>query len=291
MLTRESADWSAKRLKSVIGKENIFSMKDKDSPYFMIQSVDRTLQILELFVTERKPLGIKDIAERVKLHKSVVHRMLATLQAHNFVEQNPESSKYQIGLKAFEVGSVYMNTTNLITEGRKLIIDLVDQLGFSTHMAILNEGTVFYLVNQEPPNKMRIQPPMALRAHIYNTALGKCLTAWMEPDKVIELLEKQKFNSSHMTEKTHTEPATFLAELQTVRERGYALDDEEGQIGYRCLGVPIRDHTREVVAALSVTATTGELTYENIGKQAEVLKKYAYAISQRLGFSVRSTVY
>lgn len=256
-------------------------MSKDNSPYFMLQSVERSMMIFEMFIRERKPLGITEIAGEVKLHKSVVHRHLATLQSFQMLEQLPETGKYQIGPKAFELGSVYMNN-NLIMQGRRFLPELAEKIGETAHLAILNQGSVLYLENQESPKSLRMYAPVGVRNPLSTSALGKVLVAWMDEQQVTDLLNAYGF--PRRTHKSIQDMDTFLAELKRVRERGYAVDDEENLLNFRCVAAPLRDHTDRVTAAISVGGDIRIISPDKTEQIAAVVKSYAVAISERLGY-------
>lgn len=256
-----------------------------EQPYFLLQSLERAFTIFELFIRERRPLGITEIAKELKVHKSVIHRMIATMQQFQLLEQLPDSAKYQVGPKAFEFGSVYMNN-NLITQGKHFLPELAEEVGGMVHLGILNQGTVLYLVTQDSPKSLRINAPVGVRAPVTVTALGKALTAWMEERKVAELL--RQYGTPGYTAHSIRSIDAFQVELANVRAKGYAVDNEEQVEGFRCVAVPLRDYTGEVVAAISTAGTIRTITAENMEEIADTLKRYAAAISERLGFVAKS---
>ncbi|TMV48598.1 IclR family transcriptional regulator [Paenibacillus mesophilus] len=254
-------------------------MKKENTPYYIVQSVDRAFSIFELFIRERRPLGITDVADELKLHKSVVHRLLATAEEHQLLEQIPETGKYQVGPKCFELGSVYANNS-LITEGKRFLPELAEKVGEKAHLGILHEGTVLYLLNQESPKSTRINAPVGVRNPVSSTALGKVLMAWIDETQAMDILRKQGL-AIH-TPKSISTIEAYMEELKQVRARGYAIDDEELSTGFRCVAFPIRDQTSKVIAAISVGGRSfGTGSLEPI---AEVVRNYAVLISERLGY-------
>jgi len=252
----------------------------KDTPYFMIQSVDRTLMILQCFIQERRPLGVSEVARQLKLNKSVVHRLMLTLQSHGYLEQMKNTDKYMIGPKAFELGSVFTNSTNLVDEGKKVLIELVDRIGFTAHLAILEKDSVLYLVNVEPDHLKYLFGAVGQRRPVYNTALGKCLTAWLPEEQVRKALENCAFEK--MTDNTITSLEAFLEELEQVRQRGFAVDNEEASFGVRCFAAPVRNKDGEVIAAISVSGYG--VDSEKMNEHGLTVKSLAYQLSRRIGY-------
>lgn len=257
----------------------------KESPYFIVQSVDRAFSIIDVFIRKNKPLGIPEIAEEVKLHKSVVHRLLATMKAHQMLEQSPETGKYSVGPKAFEFGSIYMNN-ELILEGRRLLPGLTEEAGELAHMAVLNQGSLLYVIHQGSPKSLLAYVPISMRNPLNTTAIGKVLLAWMEEEKAVQLLRSGEME--RRTEHSITDVDAFLAELRVVAAKGYAVDNEETRLGDRCVACPVRDRTGEVIAGISVSGTVRSIPEERIQEMAETVGKYAAAISERLGYRATS---
>ncbi|MDF2720489.1 MAG: Transcriptional regulator IclR, partial [Paenibacillus sp.] len=254
----------------------------KENPYYIVQSVERALMIVDVFIRKNKPLGIPEIAEEVKLHKSVVHRLLATLKAFQMLEQSPETGKYTVGPKAYEFGSIYMNNP-LIMEGRRLLPGLSEETGELAHMAILNQGSLLYVVHQGVPKSLLAYVPVGMRNPLNTTGLGKVLLAWKDEAEARQLLQAQGMEKR--TEKSITDIDAFMSELNAVKSRGYALDDEETKLGSRCIAFPVRDNTGAVVAGISVSGTTRTIPEEQIEETASIVRNYALAISERLGFN------
>ncbi|MDF2721136.1 MAG: IclR family transcriptional regulator [Paenibacillus sp.] len=255
--------------------------KDNKSPYFVVQTLDRAISIMDLFIRERKPLGITEVAAELNIHNSIVHRLMATMELRGLLEKVAESGKYYVGARAFEFGAIYMNN-RFVTEGKRLLPELAEKVGGSSHMAVLNQGMVLYLVNQEAPQSMLLNAPIGVRNPVNVTALGKALVAWLEPAYVAELLRAN--GMAVRTPHSIQSVDTFLEHLAGVREKGYSVDDEELVLGFRCVAAPVRDHSNEVVAAISVGGTSRTITPEHLEATADLVKSYAAAISERLGY-------
>lgn len=255
------------------------STKTKDSPYFMVQSVDRALAVLQSFIEERRPMGVTEAAKRLGLHKSVVHRLMLTLQHHGYLEQVRDTEKYMIGPRAFELGAVYTGSTTLVDEGNKMLMQVVEEIGMTAHLGILEGQSVLYLVNVEPDHFKYLFGAVGQRKQIYNTALGKSLTAWLPEEKTVALLADCSFEKKTST--TIASVEEYMQELERVRENGYALDNEEAVVGMRCASAPVRGRMGDVIAAISVSGYN--ISYERINEIGRKMKGLAAQLSRRLG--------
>ncbi|MFD0714201.1 IclR family transcriptional regulator [Paenibacillus sp. GCM10027626] len=254
--------------------------KNKEAPYFMIQSVDRTLNILQSFIEERRPMGVTEVAKKLGLHKSVVHRLMLTLQAHGYLQQVADTDKYMIGAKAFELGAVYSSSTNLLDEGKQVLMQAVEEIGLTAHLAILDQGSVLYLVNVEPEHYKYLFGAVGQRAQVYHTSLGKSLTAWLPDDDVREILAGCSFKK--LTDYTITSADAFMLELEEVRQRGFAIDNEEAGFGMRCLSAPVRDKSGSVIAAISVSGYN--VPDDQLTPIGLKMKGFAAQLSRRMGY-------
>lgn len=254
-------------------------MSKKPLPYNIVQSVDRAFSVFGLFILKRKPLGITEIAQELELHTSVVHRLLSTMEAHHFVEQLSDSSKYQIGPKAFELGAVYMNNS-LIMEGKRFLPELANKTGKMAHLGILHEETVLYLVNQVPHESIRMLPQVGIRKPVSSTAAGKILLAWLDEEQVSTLIKNQGLSIS--TPNSIRTIDEFFTELVKVREQGYAVDNHEMAMDFQCVAVPVRDNTGNVIAAISIGGR--KISLDSMDEIVDILLSYSEAISERLGY-------
>ena len=257
-------------------------MGTEKKPYYMVQTLERALLLLNEFIIENKSMSITYLAKKLGLHKSIVHRLVATLCHYNYLEKTSEGDMYRIGKKSFQLGAVYMNTTSLVRDSREYLSKLVNETGMDVHLAVLDHGTVLYVLNLEPVRSDRRYTYFGTRNMVNFTALGKCLTAWMSEEEVLDILEQEGMPSR--SPYTITDPQKFLEELQRVRELKYAVDDEESGLGRRCLGAPVFDFSGEVVAAVSISGTVKSIPNSRKQELIEKVKTCGRLISARLGY-------
>lgn len=256
--------------------------QEQGKPYFMVQTVERALLVLDQLIAERKPLSVTELSRRLKLHKSIVHRLLATLSHYKYVEQDSDSEKYRIGFRSFQLGAAYIHSTSLIEESRELIEQLMNEVSANAHLAILHQGLVLYVLNMEPTSSSSVYQYMGVQNLVHFTALGKCLCAWKTEPEVLDILAQR--GMSPRTSRTITEPASYLEELAHVRKQGYAMDNEEASLGIRCFAAPIFDYSGQVAAAVSVSGSTKHFPNRRIPEVAHIVMRYGRLISMRLGY-------
>jgi len=253
-------------------------------PYYHIESAQRAIRILKAFQPEHRVWGVTDLSRHLGLSKSVVHRLLLTLEQEGVVQRDVESGAYRLGMEAYHIGMVYLGQWNLPGDSARYLRMLVHDLEMMAHLAVLDAGQVMYVNVVYPPRYAggeefswagRRQPPI-------RSGLGKVLLAWMPRARLNQLLEPLAFEP--ITHRTIADRETFKKHLAQVRKQGYALDDQEISIGWRCVAAPVFDHTRQVTAAISVSATTQQMPLDQIGHVARTVTQSALRLSEQLGY-------
>lgn len=248
-----------------------------------IQSIDRAFEIMETLSMESRGMSIKELSERLTLNKSTVHRILATLIAWGYVEKNNEDKRYKLGPKIINLGSVYLNNIELKTEALPYLHNLKERTGQVVHLAIIENGDVVYLDKIDIVSNIRMYSKIGKRAMCHNTGLGKAMMAYMSEREVDKILQEK--GMPKVMENTITDPEVLKAELALTKSRGWAIDDEENELGIRCAAVPVFDYTGNVIAAISSTGPIDLYTYEYLEeKVVDLVKEAAYQISKRMGY-------
>ncbi|MFC2037423.1 IclR family transcriptional regulator [Chloroflexota bacterium] len=247
------------------------------------RAVSRALQILSSFTVRDFELSVADLHEKLGIHKSTLVRLLRCLVEEGFMEQNPETGKYRLGIKTFEIGSLYHRThmMNIGTLAWPFMQRLAAKFNLSANLAIRDGAEIVYVEAAEPVGSpMRVAYSAGDRFGVHHTALGKAMIAFLPPDELAGLLAE--IDLIPLTPRTIATVEELADELQGVRECGYAVDDEESLPGLRCVGVPVWDSER-VVAALSASGSTLTVTKERVDEIAEATLEVARAISAQLG--------
>lgn len=248
-----------------------------------IQSIDRAFEILETLSMESRGMSIKELSERLTLNKSTVHRILATLIAWGYVEKNNEDKRYRLGPKIINLGSVYLNNIELKTEALPYLHNLKEKTNQVVHLAIIENGDVVYLDKIEIVSNIRMYSKIGKRAMCHNTGLGKAMMAFM-PEKDVDRILRDK-GMPRITDNTITDPKALKEQLRVIRNQGWAIDDEENEMGIRCVAVPVYDYTGNVIAAISSTGPLDIYTYEYLEETVvDLVKDAAYQISVRMGY-------
>ncbi len=250
---------------------------------YRIQAVERVGAILDVFTPEIPELGVTEIAERTGLHKSTAHRFLVNLEAVGLLERDARTQRYRLGLRMFEMGGIVLEQMSLWDEALPFLEGLVTDSGETGHLAVLERGEAIYIEKVEARRALRIPSAMGRGYPAHATSLGKVLLSDLGENEVREILGTHGMAS--YTRTTTTDVTPLLAELADIRERGFAVDDEEYDEGLRCVGAPIRDHTGRVVAALGIGGPVTRVTPERVDDLARLVIDAADGLSRRLGAS------
>lgn len=248
----------------------------------IIQSVDRAIQIVDLFTGDLTELGITEIAQMMNLGKSTVYGLVNTLLAAGYLEQNPENKKYHLGLKLFELGSIVQERMNIREIALPYLKNISKEFGMTVHMGLYQDWEVIYIDKVDAPNTRIVYSQVGKRAPMYCTGIGKAVLANLKAADIQYILRTQ-FREK-LTPHTRIEDGQILQELEEIRKKGYSVDNEEVEIGLKCVAVPIFDYRKNPVAAISISSTAAVMERMNIEEAASKLKRNAMEISRKLGF-------
>lgn len=251
------------------------------SPRYRIQAIERAVSILNAFSVDDPELGVTELAERVGLHKSTVHRFMVNLDAAGLVERNPRSGRYRLGLHIFELGGLVMQQMNLWDEALPFLEGLVRDTGETGHLAVLDGGEAIYIERVEARRALRVPSAIGRGYPAHATNLGKVLLADLPRERVVEIVAERGLAA--YTPKTITDLGSLEIELASIRERGYAIDDEEYDEGLRCIGAGVRDHSGHVVSALGIGGPVTRITPARVEELARLVMAAASGLSRRLG--------
>lgn len=259
-------------------------MKKAKSDY-LIQSVSRALDILEAFEVGQDELGVTELSRKLKLHKNNVFRLLATLETRGYVEQERESGNYRLGLRTFEVASVFLHHLGLVREARPALEQLARETGEAACLGVLEGASVVCVDMVETSQPVRVVSHLGRRLPAHATALGKAQLAFRPQGELDELWKAHPL--APVTGRTLSAPGRLGDELARVVGQDLALEDEELEIGVRSVAAPIRDYAKRVVGAIGVRGPAFRLPLDRLdGELGPRVKAAAQQASKRLGHAV-----
>lgn len=247
-----------------------------------VQVIDRALDILELLSAEKEGLGVTEIGNRLGLHKSTVHRILASMAERGYIEKNQINGNYKIGFKLVELSSIYLSHVELKTEARPYLWELASRLNMTTHLAILDGIDAIYIEKVDIASSIRLYSQIGRRIPVYCSALGKSLLSGLTDKDLTIVLSKCVLKK--YTANTIVDLDELIKQIKRVRLQGWSIDDEEHDEGIRCVASPIFDYRGKVIAALSISGTVAVLPREKDEEMGELISSTALKISRRLGY-------
>jgi len=249
---------------------------------YRIHVIDRAAQILDCFGFDHQELSVSEIGAKTGLHRSTAHRILMALEYNDLIKQNPSTGKYHLGIKLFKLGHQAVSQLNLREICRPFLSRLMNDTKETIHLAVLDDDQVLYLDKVEGPHALRMPSRVGRYIPTYCTSLGKAMLSCLDDQEVKSILRRQTLKPH--TENTVKNINQLLADLRSVRKRGYAVDNEEIEIGLRCVGAPLRDYTGGMVGAISVAAPSARLSEKNTPVTGRMIIAIAAEISEQLGF-------
>ena len=258
-------------------------MAKKEKSEYIIQAVSHALDLLEQFHDEVDELGVTELSKRLKLHKNNVFRLLATLESRNYIEQNRVTENYRLGLKTLELGQTFIKQMGLLRQSRPVLEALVKECNETTYVAILKESHIVYLDVVETDLTVRVVPRVGARLPAYCTAAGKVQISYMTDEELENYLPAKEMK--RYTPRTVTDREELKRHLKVIAEQGYAIDDEEMDVGVKCVGAPIRDYTRRIIGAVSISGPSMRFTDERLEKELiPLVVRAGEEISHKLGY-------
>lgn len=228
-------------------------------------------------------MGVTELGSIVGLHKSTVHRLLHTLLLRGYVEKNLVTDKYRLGLKLVSLGQARLESTEIRAEARPFLNELMELTQEAVHLCLWENGKVIYIDKVECRNAVLMYSRIGRVASIHCTGVGKVIAAFLPEEQVIKLANENGLH--YRTEKTITDINELLKHYKLIQSKGYAIDDEEHDLGLRCIAAPVRDHSGNVIASISVAGPTTRVTMERVNDElAKIITETANKISVQLGY-------
>jgi DNA-binding IclR family transcriptional regulator len=245
-----------------------------------LSSVATAIELLKAFSEDEVELGISTLAKRLGVAKSTAHRLASTLVAENLLEQDRVSGKYRLGIALFRLGTLVRRRMNVSEVARPHLFSLRQTTNETVHLAILDGTEIMYVYFLESTQAIRMRSDLGLRKPAHCTAEGHAILAFRPPEVVQAVIEK---GLHARTLQTITDPDKLLRALDAVRQKGCAVEDEESEIGVRCIAAPIRNDAGEVVAAVGVAGPVSRLSKKALTAFMPHVIATAQAISASLG--------
>lgn len=249
-----------------------------EEPGRTVPAIRRTLALFELLAHTRRSLSLSKISRRLDLPKSSVYRILTTLEDEDCVHRNPETGRFSLGTKLIGFSKAALEGPELREQAMPFLTWLWQTTALTVHMAILEHKQAVLIAKLEPPGQPTVGTWIGRAMDLNSTAAGKALIAFLPPDELARQFNTAAFVRHN--DRTIVTMARLRRELARVRECGHSLDDEEDELGVRCVGAPVLLGDR-VVAAVSVAGFLDQMSEKRVELVAACVKRTAMSISAR----------
>jgi DNA-binding IclR family transcriptional regulator len=244
--------------------------------------LDRAMAIIDTLATERDDVSLMQVSGKLGLHKSTVHRLLMILERHRMVEREPQTGRYRLGLRLFELGALAIARFDIRERARPHIEQVLFETEETVHLCVLDAGEVLYVDRVEPSRSVRMASKIGRLSPAHCSAVGKAMLAHL-PEREVDDIVRQH-GLPRMTARTIVTPAGLKADLEAIRQRGYAIDNEEAEDGVRCVGAVVLGPNGRPLGAISTSAPSFRLPIERVPAVAAAVCRAARAISLESGY-------
>jgi len=248
-----------------------------------IPSIQRAFDVLELFLQGTRALSVPEIVARLNFPRTTVYEIVNTLLAGGYLmTAEGQSNRVSLGFKLFELGSAYAANFDLISEGRRVAMNLVAECDETVQMAVRDRTEAVFVAKVDCSRLVRLVSTVGSRLPAHCTGVGKMLLSGLSNEEVVDLYQGQH-QLTKMTANSITSVSQLLKELEMIRRRGLAYDDCESNIDVRCVAAPIYDGRGQMVAAMSFSVLITRMSLSRQDELAGIIRKGAEELSRRLG--------
>jgi DNA-binding IclR family transcriptional regulator len=245
-------------------------------------AVERALAMLEAVAQEPEGLSNAEISRKLQIPKSSASYILRTLERQAYLNRDTGTGKYRVGLKILSLSRGALSGLDVREVALPIMRHLMEKTNLTCHLAILDGPDAVYIEKVEPQGFIKMDTWVGRRMRVHATSVGKALVAHIPQEKLEKILASAGMEKR--TAKTITTPSRLHKELERVRVQGYAVDDEENNIGARCVGAPVFNQGGVIEASVGLSGTTNQVNAQTIPRIVEQLKDAARHISMQLGY-------
>jgi IclR family acetate operon transcriptional repressor len=251
--------------------------------YLTLSTLDKGLHILEVLAGAEAADGLTltELSRVLGMHRTTLLRFLATLRARGYVDRDPESDRYRLGMHLLSLVSVLLSGLDVRQQARPYLRALRDRTQEMVHLAVLDHSDVLSVERIDGRQPLSLQTGIGARRPAYCSASGKAILAHLADDELDPILAS---GMPPVTARTITSVEAMREHLVEVRRHGYAIDDEERIEGVRCVAAPVFGYEQRVLAAVSIAAPALRLPDDRVSELGEEVRKTAEAVSRRLGY-------
>ncbi len=250
---------------------------------YTVPALNRAIDVLEILATSDGEVSLHELSSKTGIPKSTLFRILFTLEKRKFIEQDYERKKFGLGMKLWELGNIKIEKSELSATAVKYMKRLSDKVNENVFLGVLDQSEVIYLQKVESTARVKTVTKLGRRAPAYCTATGQAIIAFLPKDEIDRLFPHQDL--PRYSKNTITTKEKLLKKLDTIKADGYAIADGEFNPELLCISVPVRDFSKEVVAALTIDMLTSRGNIQKLKDIITPLRETASVISMELGYN------
>jgi len=248
----------------------------------MNKTASRVMDILGLFASINEPVSVSRISQELNAPKSSTYEILETMVNKGFLEFDDNIKKYKPGIKLFEVGTSYLNNTDLTKDTRPYLEKLVNITGETAFLAVPAKGEIVYLDKVEGLSSIRTTASLGMRLPMYITGLGKAILAAYPDEKIVEIMGG--IDIEPVNENSIKDLTSLMLNIEQIRKRGYAVDNREREEDVYCIAAPIYDYSNQPIAAISVAGLATRMQEKHATEYSTHLITAAMELSRKFGY-------
>ena len=254
---------------------------------YSVRAVERAIQILNSFDDEHPERGVSEIAEAVGLHKATAHRIITTLLKYGLIERSSNGSNYKLGVQLLELGYRVNRRMDIRQEALPYINQLGKEVDEAIDLSVFDQRQVLCIEMVQSSHALTIAASVGKRLPAHCTAGGKLFLAHFS---ALQLEEYLLDPLRPLTPNSFTDPVLLKEELSRIKKEGYAMDEEELELGVRAVASPIYNHQNKMVASLSIAGPVSRISNDRVKQILPKLMQTTLDISMRLGFLGKSPI-
>ena len=246
-----------------------------------VQSIGRAFSILETVARHRDGIGLAELSKSVGLHNSTTFHLVRTMVSLGYIRQLKDTKRYRIGRPLFALAANCLDEMEMVSLSTPVLEDLAREAGECAHFAVRMGDAVVVLARTSGPGAFQLTDRVGVVRPAHCTALGKVILSALPPEQLERFLERAELKAQ--TPKSITDPRRLKAEIDEVRRDRVAVDDGEFDAEVRCVAVPVRDFTGQVIGALGISGPVWRLSMQALQSRAKVLQAAADRLSAEFG--------
>lgn len=249
-------------------------LRKRDEVGVLLKSMNILVSLAE------SPLSVVELSERTGISKPTVYRILNTLESGGFILRDTLKRKYILGPALIGLGRATKSSAELIRHVRPALRDLHEKYNETVNLGVLSHGKIIYLDTLESGQRLRVTVPLSIGDNCHATALGKAILSAMPEEKALKIIHEVEL--PRRTSNTLNSHNQLFSEIQKSKTQGYAIDNEEDEIGFRCVAAPLLNTQGYPIAAISITAPTSRTSLQDFAKIGKDIASICFGLKKSI---------